>query len=52
MMAAAARMNHMIDALLSLSRLSTQPLASQPVDLSHWRNGWSTTCSGPHPSAR
>ena len=34
MMAAAARMNHMIDALLSLSRLSTQPLASQPVNLS------------------
>jgi signal transduction histidine kinase len=34
MMAAAARMNHMIDALLSLSRLSTQPLAHQPVNLS------------------
>ena len=34
MMAAASRMNHMIDALLSLSRLSTQPLASQPVNLS------------------
>ena len=33
-MAAAARMNHMIDALLSLSRLSTQPLARQPVNLS------------------
>ena len=33
-MAAAARMNHMIDALLSLSRLSTQPLSSQPVNLS------------------
>ena len=33
-MAAAARMNHMIDALLSLSRLSTQPLAQQPVNLS------------------
>ncbi len=33
-MAAAARMNHMIDALLSLSRLSTQPLAHQPVNLS------------------
>jgi signal transduction histidine kinase len=32
-MAAAARMNHMIDALLSLSRLSTQPLARQPVNL-------------------
>ena len=34
MMAAAARMNHMIDALLSLSQLSTRPLASQPVNLS------------------
>ncbi|MBL8349445.1 MAG: hypothetical protein JNL87_03960 [Burkholderiaceae bacterium] len=33
-MAAAARMNQMIDALLSLSRLSTQPLARQPVNLS------------------
>ena len=33
-MAAAARMNHMIDALLSLSRLSSQPLVRQPVDLS------------------
>ena len=33
-LAAAARMNHMIDALLSLSRLSTQPLAQQPVNLS------------------
>ena len=33
-MAAAARMNLMIDALLSLSRLSTQPLARQPVNLS------------------
>lgn len=33
-MGAAARMNHMIDALLSLSRLSTQPLARQPVNLS------------------
>ena len=33
-MAAAARMNHMIDALLSLSRLSTQPLGRQPVNLS------------------
>lgn len=31
---AAARMNHMIDALLALSRLSAQPLASMPVDLS------------------
>lgn len=31
---AAARMNSMIDALLTLSRLSTQPLARQPVDLS------------------
>ena len=34
MMAAAARMNHMIDALLSLSQLSTQPLAHHPVNLS------------------
>jgi signal transduction histidine kinase len=34
MMGAAARMNHMIDALLSLSRLSSQPLARQPVNLS------------------
>jgi signal transduction histidine kinase len=33
-LAAAARMNAMIDAMLSLSRLSTQPLARQPVDLS------------------
>jgi len=32
-MAAAARMNHMIDALLSLSRLSSQPLVRQPVNL-------------------
>ena len=32
--AAAARMNSMIDALLSLSRLSTQPLARVSVDLS------------------
>jgi light-regulated signal transduction histidine kinase (bacteriophytochrome) len=31
---AAARMNHMIDALLALSQLSTQPLARQPVNLS------------------
>ena len=31
---AAARMNSMIDALLTLSRLSSQPLARQPVDLS------------------
>jgi signal transduction histidine kinase len=31
---AAARMNHMIDALLTLSQLSTQPLARQPVNLS------------------
>jgi signal transduction histidine kinase len=31
---AAARMNLMIDALLTLARLSTQPLASQPVNLS------------------
>ena len=33
-LAAAARMNHMIDALLAVSRLSTQPLAQQPVNLS------------------
>jgi light-regulated signal transduction histidine kinase (bacteriophytochrome) len=31
---AAARMNHMIDALLTLARLSQQPLAHQPVNLS------------------
>jgi signal transduction histidine kinase len=31
---AAARMHSMIDALLSLSRLQTQPLQRQPVDLS------------------
>ncbi|HJV97163.1 MAG TPA: ATP-binding protein, partial [Albitalea sp.] len=31
---AAARMNSMIDALLALSKLSTQPLACQPVNLS------------------
>ena len=31
---AAARMNNMIDALLALSKLSSQPLARQPVDLS------------------
>ena len=34
MVSAAARMNHMIDALLSLSQLSTQPLKRQPVNLS------------------
>lgn len=33
-LAAAARMNTMIDAMLSLARLSSQPLARQPVDLS------------------
>lgn len=36
---AAARMNAMIDAMLSLARLSSQPLAHQPVNLSqlaHW----------------
>ncbi len=33
-LAAAARMNSMIDALLSLSRLQTQPLSRKPVDLS------------------
>ncbi|MEP7281971.1 MAG: ATP-binding protein, partial [Rubrivivax sp.] len=31
---AAARMNQMIDAMLTLARLSSQPLARQPVDLS------------------
>ncbi len=31
---AAARMNSMIDALLALAKLSSQPLACQPVDLS------------------
>ncbi len=31
---AASRMNHMIDALLTLSRLSSQPIARVPVDLS------------------
>jgi signal transduction histidine kinase len=36
---AAARMNSMIDALLALSRLSTQPLARQPVNLSQLA-GW------------
>jgi len=33
-LAAAARMNHMIDALLALAQLSTQPLSRQPVNLS------------------
>ncbi len=33
-LAAAARMNNMIDALMALSRLSSQPLARQPVNLS------------------
>jgi signal transduction histidine kinase len=33
-LAAAARMNLMIDAMLTVARLSTQPLARQPVDLS------------------
>lgn len=33
-MSAAARMNCMIDSLLSLSQLTTRPLASQPVNLS------------------
>ena len=32
-LAAAARMNSMIDALLALSQLSTQPLVQQPVNL-------------------
>ncbi|MBI3368307.1 MAG: hypothetical protein HY021_07635 [Burkholderiales bacterium] len=33
-MGAAARMSHMIDALLALSQLTTQPLQRQPVNLS------------------
>ena len=33
-LAAAGRMNHMIDALLALSRLAAQPIARVPVDLS------------------
>jgi len=33
-LSAAARMNSMIDALLALSHLSTQPLARQPVNIS------------------
>ena len=33
-LSAAARMNNMIDALLALARLASQPLACQPVDLS------------------
>jgi signal transduction histidine kinase len=33
-LAAAARMNQMIDALLALARLASQPLARQPVNLS------------------
>ena len=33
-LAAAARMNSMIDALLALAKLSSQPLARQPVNLS------------------
>jgi signal transduction histidine kinase len=33
-LSAAARMNNMIDALLALSKLSSQPLARQPVNLS------------------
>jgi len=33
-LAAAARMNTMIDAMLSMAKLSSQPLARQPVDLS------------------
>jgi signal transduction histidine kinase len=33
-LAAAARMQHMIDAMLALAQLSAQPLARQPVDLS------------------
>ena len=33
-LAAAARMNQMIDAVLTMARLATQPLVRQPVDLS------------------
>ena len=33
-LAAAARMNQMIDAVLTMARLSSQPLVRQPVDLS------------------
>lgn len=33
-LAAAARMNQMIDALLTMARLASQPLVRQPVDLS------------------
>jgi len=33
-LSAAARMNQMIDALLALAQLSTQPIVRQPVDLS------------------
>jgi signal transduction histidine kinase len=33
-LAAATRMNHMIDALLALSKLSSQPIVHVPVDLS------------------
>jgi signal transduction histidine kinase len=33
-LSAAARMNHMIDALLALAKLSQQPLQQQPVNLS------------------
>ena len=37
-LAAAARMNSMIDALLALSRLQSQPLQRRPVDLSQLAN--------------
>ncbi|MEK8047722.1 sensor histidine kinase [Ideonella margarita] len=37
-LAAAARMNSMIDALLALSRLQSQPLVRKPVDLSQLAN--------------
>jgi signal transduction histidine kinase len=49
---AAARMNLMIDALLTLARLSTQPLARQPVNLSQLAPMWWTNCGATRPSAR
>ena len=49
---AAARMNSMIDALLALAQLSSQPLARQPVNLSQLAGYVSTTCAAARPSAR
>lgn len=37
-LAAGARMNQMIDAVLTMARLASQPLARQPVDLSQQAN--------------